>query len=257
MILSNGNNNFTDNEFDICEWSAPILQTPEEVIKKIHELKLINRTVKDIYAVGYGYNWNYDEIFYHVSCEMARMNKEERSNLKNRYAFLPEGVFINKWAEIDDPILIEFEDGDVLCLNFNISGAVQMELNTIPKGMKSWRECNFHANKLFGDIIGMEIELVNVTATVCGDRCIHEIKEMENQLSYTDTLSFRFRSKNTPFERINLEFTTWIDYGQVFLKDYYGNAIKIHAPDIKDVVKGYIDEELLDGNTERVFDKEN
>ena len=39
MVLSDGKNNFPNNEFSFWEWSAPILQTHEEVVSKIKELK--------------------------------------------------------------------------------------------------------------------------------------------------------------------------------------------------------------------------
>ncbi|MBQ7178510.1 MAG: hypothetical protein IJS08_13930 [Victivallales bacterium] len=62
MIPSSGNNQFKDNTFDFWTWSAPILQTHEEVVAKIEELKLVGRTIKDIKAVGYNYNFT-DECF--------------------------------------------------------------------------------------------------------------------------------------------------------------------------------------------------
>ena len=56
MILSNGKNKFPNNEFSFWEWSAPILQTHEEVVAKIKELKLQGRVIKSFYTVGMGYN---------------------------------------------------------------------------------------------------------------------------------------------------------------------------------------------------------
>ena len=62
MILSNGKNKFPNNEFSFWEWSAPILQTHEEVVAKIKELKLQGRVIKSFYTVGMGYNWTEDNI---------------------------------------------------------------------------------------------------------------------------------------------------------------------------------------------------
>ena len=45
MILSDGKNNFQNNEFSFWEWSAPVLQTHEEVMAKIKELKLQGRVI--------------------------------------------------------------------------------------------------------------------------------------------------------------------------------------------------------------------
>lgn len=57
VIQSNGKNQFKDNCYSFWEWTAPVLQTPDEVIHKVHELRLVGRVVKDIIAIGMGYNW--------------------------------------------------------------------------------------------------------------------------------------------------------------------------------------------------------
>ena len=48
MIISEGKNNYKNNEFAFWEWSAPILQTHEEVTAKIKELKLQGRKITRI-----------------------------------------------------------------------------------------------------------------------------------------------------------------------------------------------------------------
>ena len=84
MILSNGKNNFKNNEFSFWEWSAPILQTHEEVTSKIKELKLQGRVIKGFYSVGMGYNWNEDNIGEAIYSATKRLIKE---NLQIQYRF--------------------------------------------------------------------------------------------------------------------------------------------------------------------------
>lgn len=43
----------------------------------------------------------------------------------------------------------------------------------------------------------------------------------------------------------SLFFTSELDYGIVALKERDGATMKIHAPNIKRVVNGYVNEELL------------
>ena len=62
MIPSKGTNQFPDNTFSFWEWSAPVLQTPEEVLQKLNELRLDGRVIKDIISVGMGYGWTEDNI---------------------------------------------------------------------------------------------------------------------------------------------------------------------------------------------------
>ena len=54
MIISDGKNNFENNEYSYWEWSAPVLQTYGEVVSKIKELNLQGRVIKNFYTVGMG-----------------------------------------------------------------------------------------------------------------------------------------------------------------------------------------------------------
>jgi len=61
--------------------------------------------------------------------------------------------------------------------------------------------------------------------------------------------------KDREWEREKLEFTSWFDYGMVAATDYEGVTLKIHAPDIKEVVAGFIDEEILNLQDDFSFDE--
>ena len=82
MILSNGTNQFPNNEFSFWEWSAPILQTPEEVQQKLNDPHPEGRVLKDIIAIGMGYGWTTDNILemtylYRQCCaEISRSGKD-------------------------------------------------------------------------------------------------------------------------------------------------------------------------------------
>ncbi len=102
MINSPGDNRFKNNVFDFWTWSAPILQTPEEVVAKIRELKLIGRTIKDISVVGYSYQQNSSDAYYEIFKAIQRGDDKALASLE-----------FPCMLEIDDPLLIRFEDGDV------------------------------------------------------------------------------------------------------------------------------------------------
>ena len=245
MVLSEGKNNYENNEFSFWEWSAPILQTPEEVMQKVNELKLIGRKIRNIYAVGMGYNWCDYEIE-SLICETVK-EKEPKVNLQS---FLPEGIYVPRWAEIDEPLLIEFYDGDILGVDFSEGSCVRLELNTIPKHIEPGvNRKTFHANKLFEKVINKTIKAVEVVSTTeMPDFTGSHGLELKKQISYISKIYFWVDDKNYySYERIALEFFPFVDYGHIYLCDNYMNTIKIHAPDIKEVVKGYIDNEILDG----------
>ena len=60
--------------------------------------------------------------------------------------------------------------------------------------------------------------------------------------------------KDREWESEKLEFTSWCDYGIVGITDYEGAPLKIHAPDVKEVVAGFIDEETLNLQDDFSFD---
>ena len=254
MILSDGKNNFKNNEYSYWEWSAPILQTYDEVIAKIKELRLQGRVIKGFYTVGMGYNWTDYDIGEAIYLALERKIKDKQISPKGPFPFLPEGVYIPRYAELDEPFLIEFEDGDVLGIDYSEGSCVRMEMNTIPKDIQWGTNRNtFHPDALFRSLIGKEIVAVEVTAsTECDDFTGSHGLDIGEQDAYITKISFVCR-KDGDWKREKLEFTSFIDYGVVCATDYSGEALKIHAPDIREVVAGFIDEETLNLQEELHF----
>ena len=235
MILSNGKNNFKNNEFSYWEWSAPILQTHDEVISKIKELQLQGRIIKSFYTVGMGYNWN----SYAIEEAVYRKIEDKQISPEGPSTFLPQGVHISRYAEIDEPFLIEFEDGDVFGIDYSEGSSVRMEMNTIPKNIHfGTNRNNFQPNVLFGSLIGKEIIAVEVTtSTECDDFTRAHGLKIGKQDAYITKISIVCKQGGER-EREKLEFSSLDDYGVVTLTDQTGKTKTIHAPDVKEVVEG-------------------
>ncbi len=256
MILSDGKNKFPNNEFSFWEWSAPVLQTHDEVSAKIKELKLQGRVIKGFYSVGMGYNWREDDIGDAIYNTLETMIKEKRISSKGPFPFLPEGVYISRYAEIDEPFLIEFEDGDILGIDYSEGSCVRMELNTIPKDIQfGTNSPTFHPNVLFESLIGKEIIDIEVTTSIELDEFTrsHGL-DIGEQDSYITKVSLVCR-KEGDWEREKLEFFSWFDYGIVALTDHNGETLKIHAPEVKAVVDGFADPEILNLQDDYHFDE--
>ncbi len=254
MRLSKGKNNFQDNVYSYWEWSAPVLQTHDEIIAKLAELNLEGRTVKNVRCVGMAYNWNDDNIGEAVYRALGDMSKEDRKRLPNPEAFLPEGVYIPCWAEIDEPFIIEFEDGDALAIDYSEGSSVRMEMNTLPVNIL-WGTNNptVHANKLFSDIIGKRITAVEiVTSTVMPEFTGSYGLDLEEQAAYIVGLHIKYNDGSLRYPQKSLFFTSWMDYGEVSIRNHGGEALQIHAPYVKEIVKGFVDDEVL--NSQNEFD---
>lgn len=242
MIRSDGKNQFPGHFFSFWEWSAPILQTAEEVIQRFHELKLEGRVVKDIHAIGMGYNWTdygIDEAVYNA---MEKMSQPDRAAISNPDAFLPEGVELPCFAEIDEPLLIVFEDGDVLGITFDEGSCVRMALNTLPLTLEyGTNRKTFHANRLFRDMIGKEILGLEVTETTIFPAFTgsHGLW-LEEQPGYVNTVSFVYSAGHFN-KRHRLKFEAFYDYGWVELESYVGTPITISTKEVPWIVEGYED----------------
>lgn len=246
MIRSDGKNNFANNEFSYWEWSAPILQTYDEVISKIKELQLQGRIIKNFITIGMGYNWTEIDLGEAIYLALERKIESKQISSNGPFPSLPQEVYIPRRAELDEPFLIEFEDGDILAIDYSEGSSVRMEINTIPKDIH-WgtNRKSFHPNVLFNSLIGKEIVAVEVTtSTECDEFTYSHGLDIGEQDSYIKKFSIVCRI-DRDWEREKLEFSSYLDYGVIELKDYVGETITIHAPDIKEVVKGFIDESAL------------
>ena len=249
MILSEGKDIFQDNLFNFWDWSAPILQSPNEVIQKVHELHLVDRTVKDIIAVGMGYNWNdygIEEAVYNAIDNMHPLLKEQ---IPNPDAFLPKGLAIPCLAEIDEPLLIQFEDGDTLCISYDEGSCVRIALNTIPISIQPGsNKKTFHAGRLFDDMIGKRITAVEVTAsTECPDFTGSYGLTIQEQQSYINKVDILYDDGLNWWPRRRLSFTSHMDYGLVWLVDHKGQTVGVPVEKVPWIVEGYIDpDELAD-----------
>lgn len=254
MILSDGKNEFSNNEYSYWEWSVPVLQTYEEVVSGLAELKLEGRKVKNVRCVGMAYNWRDDGIADSVYNALDNISHEQRCELPNPGAFLPEGIYLPRSVEIDEPFLIEFEDGDVLGIDYSEGSSVRLGLNTIPENISfGTNSPTIHTDKLFEDIIGKEIVSVEITtSTTMPEFTGSHGLSLDEQPLYITGLNIRYAEDGLYNYQNSLFLTSYCDYGLVELKKYDGELMKIHAPDIKEVVKGFIEEEIL--NLQEEFD---
>ena len=249
MIASDGKNAFPNNQFSFWEWSAPVLQTPEEVVRKTHELRIVGRVVKDIVAIGLGYNWTLDEIEESVYNAMERMHPTLKAQIPNPEDVLPKGVELPCFAELDEPLLILFEDGDSLGISFDEGSCVRMELNSIPPSIEPGiNRKNFHANRLFREMIGKTITSVEVTAsTEHPDFAGSHGLVLEEQPCYISKVDIVFDAGLQYRPQQRLSFSPWWDYGWVEIIDSSGQTLGIPSEKVPWIVEGFISPEELKG----------
>lgn len=232
MILSEGKNQYPNHKFSFWEWSAPVLQKPEEVMEKIRELRLVGRVVRDIRAVGMGYGWSWNDPDDLIPRAARYAGKERlysglRLPLPNRYRF-------ERSVQIDEPILIAFEDGDILGIDFSEGSSVRMDLNTIPWDIQpGTNQKNFHANRLFADLIGKPITAVELSVSTAEPNFTGSFGlDLQEQAAYIHQVALRYSQGI-------LGFSPFFDYGDVELLHPTGEAQMLTCTQALYVVEGF------------------
>ncbi|MBR4900486.1 MAG: hypothetical protein IKZ46_06055 [Victivallales bacterium] len=232
MIYSQGDNYFRNNRFNYWTWSAPILQTAEEVFAKIHELKIVGRVIKDIRSISQNYSFWLDDSYHEIFEAIQRNDDKALSALEFECS-----------VEIDEPLLIQFEDGDVLGIDFSEGSSIRMDMNTLSWDILSaMDERNFHANRMFNDILGKRIDDIVVTSSLIEPHftASHGL-ELDEQPSYLQTVSFCYLNGeendiNSTWRKLTFEAD--FDYGVVSLEEY-STVLTLPGQRIKDVIEGY------------------
>lgn len=231
MILSDGNNKFKNDTFDFWTWSAPILHTPEEVTAFVHDQKLLGRTIKDIQAIGYGYHLDYYDCFHDI---IEAIYKEDRKAL--------DSLDFPCAIEIDEPLLILFEDGDILGIDFSDASSIRMEMNTLPWGSRPIiNPKNFHADRLFRDILGSRISNIIISSSIKPSDTAST--DPDEQPSYLDSFSFICHGQGgEAANQLELKFEADFDYGLVSLRDD-SVLMRLPAARLPDILEGYMSRE--------------
>lgn len=238
MIKTSGDNRFPENKFDFWTWSAPVLQTPEEVVAKFRELKLIGRTIRDICVIGYNYIFNGDPYY---DIFKAIQQGDEKALAALEFPCL---------IRIDEPLLIRFEDGDVLGIDFSEGSSVRMDLNTLPWviGSKGGIK-NFIAGRMFKEVLGRKIIDASITAslnepTFTGSHGL----SLEEQDSFVRSFALICAAEERDMKSptwVDISFRSWVDYGHVSLEDG-GSLMHLPGTYLREVMEGYLTPDVLE-----------
>jgi len=193
-------------------------------------------------VIGLGFDWtdgNYEMVF----CNLCESVGEERAREILKEANFPEGITVDRIAELDKPLLIKFEDGDILGIDFGEASSVRISLNTIPWDIKSDIRQSFHANRLFANLLGKKISGVEISSVLENPDAVftgsHGIT-LNEQSSYISKLAISCYTDKYKSETLSLVFSAWLDYGYVCLVDWKGHRCQLPATDIEYVTEGFL-----------------
>ena len=160
--LNSGKNDFKDFTFSAREWSAPTMVDPDEIRARLESLKLEGRKIMQMKLIGLSYfhvrNW----IESHAYDVLDQLDEEERQRQSNYNSIAPDILF-GRNAVIDEPLLIEFEDGSIFEIETPQQPEFRFSMNCIPWWIDAGTNLpNLDANILFSPCIGRTIKAIEV-----------------------------------------------------------------------------------------------
>ncbi|MBP5319268.1 MAG: hypothetical protein J6Y77_07700 [Paludibacteraceae bacterium] len=164
-----------EREYDYEQWrKVNEITDPIELMNELKSFQLKGRVIKNIYYLGYLYT--------------------EKQN----------------FIEIDEPFMIEFEDGDHLDIEYDDFGHVRIAMNTLIVHKKH------KANHIFPGCIGGQIRYNSVK--IVNEEIDNTNRPLPDNQLYIDTLSFWIAKTN--HDRFELFARNDYDYGMVWVEGY-------------------------------------
>ncbi len=163
---------FENNVFSSEAWSAATLVSPQKIRNKLEACNLIGRHIEDITFVGLCYNFTKGDLESQAWNILRGCKDEHERKYRSRYKNLDPDLPILTYAQIDEPMLVRFADGDTLEILVYYEREYRMSMNRIPWDIKyGCNQPNVDAKKLFNNCVGRTVTGVEVHT------CIREEKD--------------------------------------------------------------------------------
>ena len=228
-FYSKGKDNFKDNTFSAEEWSAPYMVSPKEIRERIDSFVLCGRRIKRMRMIGFSYSHTRDWVEEAVYLQVEHLPDEERRR-KSDYPTIDLAMQFNRCAEIDEPLLIEFEDGDVFEIDTPQEPEFRMSMNCIPWQIGAGTNLpNVDADILFSPCVGQAIVAAEVHTYMtdkdpmfCGT--FDEPRELVSHIT--------LRLENG----VGLQIGPDLDYCEVSCVDADGETVKTPFSQLKEAI---------------------
>lgn len=193
-----GKNEYKDGAFSAREWSAPTMVNPDEIKARIASFNLEGRRIKRMKMIGFSYFHTRDWIESHAYNALEHLSEEERQRQSN-YSNIALDTMFGRCAVIDEPLLIEFEDGDVFEIVTPQQPEFRFSMNCIPWWIGAGTNLpNLDADIFFAPCLGRSIQKVEVL-TYAADKdpiCDDYFDETHNKRELVSDIVLRLDDGN-------------------------------------------------------------
>ena len=162
LLYENGQDRFEDYKFSGKAWSAPCLEDPAKIRELLDSFHLVGRRIKKLRLIGLNYTLVRDRIEDAVYGNLAGLPEEERQ-AKSDYKNIASNTLFPRSAQIDEPLLIMFEDEEVFEIDTPQEPIFCMSMNRIPWWIDAGTNLpNVDADVLFSPCLGKLITDVEI-----------------------------------------------------------------------------------------------
>lgn len=243
MIISTGKDDFVSNTFDKYRWSANTYETAEEIHSCLRDLGVFGKTVRGISAIGAMTRYSLGswkdiavstlreagiiteyEVKYLPTRRTVKLNDGSVHDLDDCLDLL-RNVSTERKVRLYEPLLILFEDGDVLELLPCAPKGLRIGFNTLPKNIRDGlNRCEFDVGTLFNQFLsGCKFKTVEIRSSV-------------NTTTYSNNRKDRTRKRNMYCIYFSSMFALGSKYGWLDLDESQNSEYDVsfsHADTIK------------------------
>lgn len=216
-------------EFVYNEWKADLIQEPSVLLKKLKEFNIKGKIIKDIRILGNVFDL-IDGLEEEIYKKTENQHDSDLGNFKDDYEF-------KRIIEIDEPIIITFEDNDRLEIDYSEGSSVKIGLNTLPENIESKKFVNnLDGNVIFSNcigkkIIGFQVSMQDDYELTWDFTGSYGIDLPENQEAYIS--EFRILLSDA----VSIVFKNFYDYGHVWTEDWMVDVSTIKWEELKKEIK--------------------
>ena len=230
ILHSKGQDHFENLVFSAEEWSAPTMISAEEIRKRLEGFALCGRIIGRMKLIGLNYALTRNWIEEAAYTQLEYLPEEERQYRSDYVRIDPDTKFI-RYAMIDEPLMIGFEDGDVFEIDTPQSPEFRMSMNCIPWDIKADVNCaNTDADILFSPCIGQQIATVEVNTFMTDiDPMFGDASNAPPyQRELVSAIVLRFKNGEA------LRIAPWLDYCTVTCVNEIDEAMTIAFSELKE-----------------------
>lgn len=157
MIQICGDNNFENGIYQSERWSAPVIQSPEELAVYLRDAGIAGRRIAHVRSVGPAYNFS-QEWMQNYAIAAAMKAADSKEAFPPIVECIPDGQILSRLMLVDKPVILEFDTGDTLGVLFDRGSEVRVGLNTLPAMLTSGPQAgNVDTDVLFSEAVGKRI----------------------------------------------------------------------------------------------------